>query len=141
MPKGTQPDEALLKHAAAIADGSLVADDGHGFDPNVLLEILEPPEGGEAAPGTAERGYALAYAMCRAMGIGFVMDSAPGGGTRTTIKLPIKPAAVPSNDDAPVAEEEVPHVAIPEEALPDDAFPDEALTEDLSPVPAPRSEA
>ncbi|MHC4135073.1 MAG: ATP-binding protein [Planctomycetota bacterium] len=146
--------------------GLCVADDGPGFDPTSLLEILEPPEGEEAEPGTPERCYALAYSMCRAMRIGFVMDSAPGAGTRTTIKLPLKPAATAeatpeeaataeaTPEEAAAAEampeevaaeeatpEEVPHVAVPEEALPGDVSPDEALTEDLSPVPAPRTEA
>ncbi|MHC4971153.1 MAG: sensor histidine kinase [Planctomycetota bacterium] len=121
--------------------GLCVADDGPGFEPTSLLEILEPPEGEQAEPGTPERSYALAYSLCRAMQIGFVMDSAPGGGTRTTIKLPLQPAAVPSDEEVAAVAEEVPHVAIPEDAVPDDVPPDEALTEDLSPVPVPRREA
>jgi hypothetical protein len=48
--------------------GLCVADDGPGFDPHALLEILEPQPGEEAAPGTAERSYALAYSLCRARG-------------------------------------------------------------------------
>jgi len=122
--------------------GFCVADDGHGFDPTSLLEILEPSEGEEAEPGTPERSYALAYAMCRAMTIGFVMDSAPGGGTRTTIKLPLQPAATEeAASEEEATPEEIPHVAVPEEALPADLSPDEALTEDLSPVPVPRNQA
>jgi signal transduction histidine kinase len=116
--------------------GLCVADDGPGFDPNSLLEILEPPDGEQAEPGTPECSYALAYSLCRAMRIGFVMDSAPGGGTRTTIKLPLQPAVTEQ-----AADEEVPHVAIPEDDVPDDVPADEALTEDLSPVPVPRTEA
>ena len=121
--------------------GLCVADDGPGFEPNSLLEILEPPEGEEAEPGTPERSYALAYSICRAMRIGFVMDSAPAGGTRTTIKLPLQPAATEEATPEDATTEEVPHVAIPEEALPGDVAPDEALTEELSPVPLPPTEA
>jgi signal transduction histidine kinase len=114
--------------------GLCVADDGPGFDPHALLEILEPQPGEEAAPGTAERSYALAYSLCRAIEVGFVMDSAPGGGTRATIKLPVQPpAALPEEEAAPVADE-VPHIAVPDDAVPDDVPPDEALTEDLAPV-------
>jgi signal transduction histidine kinase len=121
--------------------GFCVADDGPGFEPTSLLEVLEPPEGEQAEPGTPERHFALAYSLCRAMGVGFVMDSAPGGGTRTTIKLPVKPAAVPSEEEAQPVAEEVPHVSVPEDAVPDDVPPDEALTEEFSPAYMPRSES
>ena len=121
--------------------GLCVADDGPGFDPHSLLEILEPPDGEQAEPGTPERSYALAYSLCRAMQIGFVMDSAPGGGTRTTIKLPLQAAAVLPEEEAAAVTEEVPHIAVPDDAVPDDGVPpDEALTEDLAPVPAQRTE-
>lgn len=121
--------------------GFCIADDGPGFEPTQLLDILEPPEGEQAEPGTPERCFALAYSLCRAMRIGFVMDSAPGGGTRTTIKLPLPLPAAPVEDEPAPAAEEIPHVAIPEDALPDDVPPHEALTEDLAPVPARRSDA
>lgn len=124
--------------------GLCVADDGPGFDPTALLEILEPPAGQEAPVGTPERSYALAYALCRAMGVGFVMDSAPGGGTRTTIKLPLQAAPVlpDPEEETAAAEAEVPHIVVPEDAVPDDGVPpDEALTEDLAPVPAKRSDS
>ena len=125
--------------------GLCVADDGPGFEPTALLEMLEPPPGEQAPIGTPERSYALAYSLCRAMGVGFVMDSAPGGGTRTTIKLPIQePAVLPEEEEeeAPSVAEEVPHIAVPDDAIPEDGVPpDEALTEDLSPVPVRRTDA
>ena len=114
--------------------GLCVADDGPGFDPNVLLEILEPAPGEEAASGTAERSYALAYSLCRAIEVGFVMDSAPGGGTRATIKLPVQPPVVLPEEEATPVADEIPHIAVPDDAVPDDVPPDEALTEDLAPV-------
>ncbi|MHC4547882.1 MAG: ATP-binding protein [Planctomycetota bacterium] len=86
--------------------GFAVADDGPGFEPTRLIEVLEPPEGREPSPGTAEFAYALAYSLARPLGVGFVMESAPGGGTRTTIKLPLQPpAAVPTVEETPVAVE------------------------------------
>lgn len=120
--------------------GLCVADDGPGFEPTHLLDILEPPEGQQAELGTPERSFALAYSLCRAMRVGFVMDSAPGAGTRTTIKLPLQLPAAPLEAEPAPAAEEVPHVTIPDDALPDDVPPHEALTEDLAPVPSPRTE-
>ena len=83
--------------------GFAVADDGAGYDPLDLAQILEPPPGREADPGSPEFAYALVRALARTMGAGFVMDSAPGAGTRATLKVALEPATTPMIAATPIA--------------------------------------
>ena len=71
-----------------------VADDGPGIPPEQLPRVFHPfPEAGANVRGEGFS-YAVVYAIARAMGATVVVDSAPGAGTRATLKIPIE-APVP----------------------------------------------
>jgi len=77
-----------------------VADDGPGIDLLQLPRIFHPfPEdvGSMRSEGYA---YAVAYAIARAMGANLVIDTAPGHGTRATLKLPLAKPEVRSGPRA-----------------------------------------
>ena len=66
-----------------------VADDGPGIEPDQLPRIFHPfPEGGDVLGGDG-LSYAVVYAIARATGGTVVIDSAPGAGTRATLKVPL----------------------------------------------------
>ena len=67
-----------------------VADDGPGIDPVQLPHVFHPfpDEGGSWR--SAGSSYAIAYAIARAMGANLVIDTAPGAGTRATLKVPLR---------------------------------------------------
>jgi len=66
-----------------------VADDGPGIPPEQLPRVFHPcPEGGASVRGEGFS-YAVVYAIARAMGATVVVDSAPGAGTRATLKIPL----------------------------------------------------
>lgn len=70
-----------------------VADDGPGIPPEQLPRIFHPfPEGAAQARGGG-LSYAVVYAVARAMGGSVAVDSAPGAGTRATLKIPLKKLA------------------------------------------------
>ena len=71
-----------------------VADDGPGIEPARLVRILDPSIEGETQPTAEELAYSVVYALARAIGAQFAMDSAPGTGTRATIKIPLDRAAL-----------------------------------------------
>ena len=66
-----------------------VADDGPGIPPEQLPRVFHPfPEGGANVRGEGFS-YAVVYAIARAMGATVLVDSAPGAGTRATLKIPL----------------------------------------------------
>lgn len=71
-----------------------VADDGPGIETARLVRILDPSIEEETEPTAEELAYSVVYALARAMGAQFAMDSAPGTGTRATIKIPLDRAAL-----------------------------------------------
>jgi signal transduction histidine kinase len=71
-----------------------VADDGPGIEPARLVRILDPSIEEETEPTAEELAYSVVYALARAMGAQFAMDSAPGTGTRATLKIPLDRAAM-----------------------------------------------
>lgn len=82
---GLLPDGEQPAHVAFA-----VADDGPGIELERLPRIFHPfPEGGTAVRGEGFA-YAVVYAVARAMGSTVVVDSAPGAGTRATLKVPVK---------------------------------------------------
>jgi len=80
LPEGNEPAQV----------GFAIADDGPGIELERLPRIFHPfPEGGTAVRGEGFA-YAVVYAVARAMGATVVVDSAPGAGTRATLKVPVK---------------------------------------------------
>jgi len=71
-----------------------VADGGPGIEPARLVRILDPSIEEETQPTAEELAYSVVYALARAMGAQFAMHSAPGTGTRATIKIPLDRAAL-----------------------------------------------
>lgn len=71
-----------------------VADDGPGIETARLVRILDPSIEDDAEPTAEELAYSVVYALARAMGAQFAMHSAPGTGTRATIKIPLDRAAL-----------------------------------------------
>ena len=71
-----------------------VADDGPGIETARLVRILDPSIEEDAEPTAEELAYSVVYALARAMGAQFAMHSAPGTGTRATIKIPLDRAAL-----------------------------------------------
>jgi signal transduction histidine kinase len=71
-----------------------VSDDGPGIEPARLVRILDPSIEEETQPTAEELAYSVVYALARAMGAQFAMDSAPGTGTRATVKIPLDRAAL-----------------------------------------------
>jgi signal transduction histidine kinase len=86
---GLLPVEGEPSHLALA-----VADDGPGIEPARLVRILDPSIEEETQPTAEELAYSVVYALARAMGAQFTMTSAPGTGTRTTIKIPLDRAAL-----------------------------------------------
>lgn len=71
-----------------------VADDGPGIEPARLVRILDPSIEEETQPTAEELAYAVVYALARAMGAQLTMTSAPGTGTRATIRIPLDRVAL-----------------------------------------------
>jgi signal transduction histidine kinase len=71
-----------------------VADDGPGIEPARLVRILDPSIEEETQPTAEELAYSVVYALARAMGAQLTMTSAPGTGTRATIRIPLDRAAL-----------------------------------------------
>jgi signal transduction histidine kinase len=86
---GLLPVEGEPTHLALA-----VADDGPGIEPARLVRILDPSIEEETQPTAEELAYSVVYALARAMGAQFAMTSAPGTGTRATIKIPLDRAAL-----------------------------------------------
>jgi signal transduction histidine kinase len=86
---GLLPVEGEPTHLALA-----VADDGPGIEPARLLRILDPSIEEETQPTAEELAYSVVFALARAMGAQFAMQSAPGTGTRATIKIPLDRAAL-----------------------------------------------
>jgi len=85
---GLLPAEGDPTHVAFA-----VADDGPGIEPARLVRILDSSIEEETEPTAEELAYSVVYALAKAMGAQFVMDSAPGTGTRATLKVPLHAAA------------------------------------------------
>jgi len=86
---GLLPADGEPTHLAfAVADG------GPGVEPARLVRILDPSIEEETQPTAEELAYSVVYALARAMGAQFTMTSAPGTGTRATIKIPLDRAAL-----------------------------------------------
>jgi len=66
-----------------------VADDGAGMEPGQLPATLHPFPVGAEPEEPAALGYGTVQALARAMGATLVVDTAPGRGTRATLKLPV----------------------------------------------------
>lgn len=86
---GLLPVEGEPTHLALA-----VADDGPGIEPARLVRILDPSIEEETQPTAEELAYSVVFALARAMGAQFTMTSAPGTGTRATIKIPLDRAAL-----------------------------------------------
>lgn len=71
-----------------------VADDGPGIEPARLVRILDPSIEEETQPTAEELAYSVVYALARAMGAQLTMTSAPGTGTRATIRIPLDRVAL-----------------------------------------------
>jgi signal transduction histidine kinase len=80
-----------------------VADDGPGIEPERLPHVFHPFPAEQASWRGAALSYAIVYAIARAMGADLLVESAPGAGTRATLKVPLsRPADVPEvKADAP----------------------------------------
>ena len=66
-----------------------VADDGPGIPPEQLPRVFHAfPEGGANVRGEGFS-YAVVYAIAQAIGATVVVESAPGAGTRATLKIPL----------------------------------------------------
>jgi len=85
---GLLPAEGEPTHLAFA-----VTDDGPGIETARLVRILDPSIEEETEPTAEELAYSVVYALARAMGAQFAMDSAPGTGTRAMIKIPLDRAA------------------------------------------------
>lgn len=82
---GVLPPEGEPEHVAVA-----VADDGPGIEPARLIRILAGAGAADDAPPRPEElAYSIVHAVAIAMGARFVVDSAPGAGTRATLKLPL----------------------------------------------------
>lgn len=80
MPADNGPDHVIFA----------VADDGPGIPPEQLPRVFHPfPEDGANVRGEGFS-YAVVYAIARSMGATVVVDSAPGAGTRATLKVPLE---------------------------------------------------
>ena len=86
---GLLPVEGEPTHVAFA-----VADDGPGIEPARLVRILDPSIEEETEPTAEELAYSVVYALARAMGAHFALDSAPGTGTRATLMVPLDRAAL-----------------------------------------------
>jgi len=84
-----------------------VADDGPGLDAEQLANLFRPVELDQ--DGEATLSYAIVYALSHALGGSFVLDTAPGEGTRATLRLPLAPtprrAAGTAAPEVPAARE------------------------------------
>jgi len=69
--------------------GFAVADDGPGIEPEDLPRVFHPVPAGGDVSGADGLSYAVVYAIARATGGTVVIDSAPGAGTRATLKVPL----------------------------------------------------
>jgi signal transduction histidine kinase len=76
-----------------------VADDGPGLSADQLAVIFDTA----SSDGAGELGYSIVYAVSRALGATFVLDTAPEAGTRATLKLPVYKRApqAPTKAEAP----------------------------------------
>ena len=81
-----------------------VANDGPGMEPDQLPHVFHPfPTENESWRGGGFS-YAIVYAIARAMGGDLLVESAPGAGTRATLKVPLsRPADVPEVRAEPAA--------------------------------------
>jgi len=85
-----------------------VADDGPGIAPEALPPSLHPFPDVEGSASEAALGYATVQVLARAMGATLALDTAPGRGTRATLKLPVAvpgdvPAAAHAGEESPAA--------------------------------------
>jgi signal transduction histidine kinase len=80
----------------------VVADTGEGMPPEVKARIFEPLFSTKGDGGTG-MGLAVAYGILRAHEADVRVDSAPGIGTRFTMRFPVADDA-PDVDDAPLPE-------------------------------------
>lgn len=90
--------------AVGELDGAVVfcvADDGPGMDPAQIRNALAPPEATMRSTGES---YAVVAVIAEAAGAAFAIESEPGGGTRTSLKVPVGkpgPARGGPGDGAP----------------------------------------
>lgn len=84
-----------------------VADDGPGMEADALPPSLHPFPDAERGASEAALGYATVQVLARAMGATLALDTAPGRGTRATLKLPVAVAEeapeAPAPNEAPAA--------------------------------------
>ena len=76
--------------AVGELDGAVVfcvADDGPGMDEHQRRSALRPFDGGSATLRSTGVSYAISAAIAEAIGAELALDSAPGSGTRASIKV------------------------------------------------------
>ena len=86
-------------HVSTAREGEAVVcainDTGPGMSPDVLARIFEPRFTTRAAVGATGLGLAIARQVVTAHGGTIDVESAPGRGTRATVRLPVAPTAAP----------------------------------------------
>ena len=88
------PDGGRLTLTADIDDGDesltiTVADTGHGIDPSILDQVLEPFYTTKADGKGTGLGLSICDGLVRSHGGELRLDSTPGAGTRVHVALPI----------------------------------------------------
>ena len=70
-----------------------VADDGPGMPKELLTRVFDPFFSKKDRPDASGLGMFISYSIVQNHGGTMEVDSAPGAGFRTTIALPVAPAA------------------------------------------------
>lgn len=78
-----------------------VADDGPGLGAEQLAAIFDPGMRSDDPWGAGALAYAVVHAVTQALGATLLLDTAPGAGTRATIRMPAAATALPAVDAGP----------------------------------------